>query len=124
MHSAYHQGQYQQVLDFDTSSFSSSNSLPAQVLKLRARIALNQNDEVIKEVGSQNTPDLQAAKILAQWRKAPREGNPAVRAAQDLAGKQGDNLSVQICCGSVLADADMVEEALALLSKHQGSLDA
>lgn len=44
--------------------------------------------------------------------------------AQELAKKEGDNLSVQVLCGGVLADAGLVEEALALLAKHQGSLDA
>lgn len=44
--------------------------------------------------------------------------------AQELAKKEGDNLTVQVLCGSVLADAGWVEEALALLAKHQGSLDA
>lgn len=44
--------------------------------------------------------------------------------AQELAKNEGDNLTVQVLCGSVLADAGLVEEALALLAKHQGSLDA
>jgi len=31
---------------------------------------------------------------------------------------------VQLCCGTVLANAGAYDEALALLAKHQGSLDA
>lgn len=44
--------------------------------------------------------------------------------AQELAKKEGDNLTVQLLCGTVLADAGLAEDALSLLAKHQGSLDA
>jgi len=47
-----------------------------------------------------------------------------VTEAESLAEKNGDNLSVQLLCGTVLADAEKHEQALALLSRHQGSLDA
>ena len=44
--------------------------------------------------------------------------------AQELAKARSDNLNVELCCGAILADAGLTEEALALLAKHQGSLDA
>ena len=44
--------------------------------------------------------------------------------AEQLAQAEGDNAAVQICCGTVLARGGKVEEALTLLGKHQGSLDA
>ena len=125
IHNAFHQAQYQQVTDWDTSSFSSSNALAARVLKLRAKVALGQYDEVLSETkGGESTPDLAAVKVLAQYAKKPGAESPAVKAAQELAKKQPDNLSVELCCSTVLANAGLTEEALALLSKHQGSLDA
>ncbi|KAF2087400.1 coatomer subunit epsilon [Saccharata proteae CBS 121410] len=126
IHSAFHSGQYQTVLSFDTSSFSPSNSIPAQILKLRAHIALAQYDDVISAASSQSSiPDFAAAKTLATYLKDPvGNGEKAVEQAKRLAGESGDNLSVQLLCGSVLANAGLLEEALALLSKHQGTLDA
>jgi len=123
IHSAFHQGQFQKVIEFETSSFSSANELPAQVLKLRARLALGEYDAVISEAKGA-TPDLVAARTLAEYLKAPAEDSKAVIKAQELAKKEPDNLTVELLCGTVLADAGLVEDALALLSKHQGSLDA
>ncbi|KAF2140470.1 uncharacterized protein K452DRAFT_288558 [Aplosporella prunicola CBS 121167] len=125
IHNAFHQGQYQQVVDFDTSSFSASNELPARILKLRARIALGQYDDVISEAEAESlVPDLAAAKTLAQYLKDPWDADDAIAAARKLASEQGDSLSVQLLAGSVLSNAGLNEEALALLAKHQGSLDA
>ncbi|KAF2462223.1 putative coatomer subunit epsilon [Lineolata rhizophorae] len=125
IHNAFHQGQYSAVLEFDTSSFSDSNQLPARVLKLRAQLALKQYDGVLAAVSKEasSVPDLAAVKTLAEHLKAPADEAP-VEAAAKLADKEGDNLSVQLCCGTVLAGVGRAEEALALLSKHQGSLDA
>ncbi|KAK8232470.1 coatomer subunit epsilon [Phyllosticta capitalensis] len=126
IHSALHQGQYAAVIDFDTSSLSSSNALPARILKLRARLALGQYDAVIEEANAEpRVPDLQAAKALALYlQDAEKNGQAAVAAAQKLAGEADDNLSVQLLAGSVLANAGLTEEALSLLARHQGSLDA
>jgi coatomer protein complex subunit epsilon len=125
IHSAFHQGQYKNVVDFDTSSFSSENTLPAQILKYRARLALGEYDEVLSEVkGDSSSPDVAAVGILAEYLKAPGEESKAVAKAQELAQKEADNLTVELLCGTVLAAANLVDEALALLAKHQGSLDA
>jgi len=88
---------------------------------LRASIALGEYDDVISETTNAETPDLAAANLLAQYLKGNKS---VVDQAKTLAEKEGDVLGVQVCCGTVLADAGMVEEALALLVKHQGSLDA
>jgi coatomer protein complex subunit epsilon len=121
IHNAYHQGQYQQVLNFDTSSFNSDNALPAQLLQLRASIALGAYDDVLAEVKGKKVPDLAAAGLLAQYLKGDES---AVEKAKVLAEKEGDALGVQLLAGTVLARAGLVEEALAVLAKHQGSLDA
>lgn len=94
-----------------------------RVLKLRARLALGQYDAVAAEAAAEpGVPDLQAAGALAAYLQSGDD--KAVATAQKLAAEQGDNLSVQLLAGSVLANAGLTEEALALLAKHQGSLDA
>jgi coatomer protein complex subunit epsilon len=108
-------------LDFDTSSFSSSNALPVRVLQLRSKIALGQASAVSTELASETTPDLVAVRLLADY----EQGKDVVADVKKLAEKSGqENLTVQIVGGMILERAGETEEALALLSKHQGSLDA
>ena len=65
---AFYQGQYQTVIDFDTSSFSAENVLPARILQLRAQIASGQAEEVLADVeGEDEVPDLAAVKAFAQY---------------------------------------------------------
>lgn len=124
MHNAFHQGQYQAVIDFDTSSFSAENALPARVLAHRARIALGQSEDVLADVeGEDDEPELKAVAVLAQYASGSKT-DAAVKAAEDLASAAGDNATVQILAGTVLQAAGKSEEALALLSQHSGSLDA
>lgn len=125
MHNAFHQNQYQQVVDFDTSSFSSTNALPARILKLRAKVAIGEAAAVAKELASQNSPiDLVAVRTLAESVAEGPEAEGPKNKALELSQSHGDNLSVQLCAGTVLANAGLREEAVNLLSKHQGSLDA
>ncbi|KAJ4404652.1 hypothetical protein N0V91_005802 [Didymella pomorum] len=121
IHTAFHAGAYQQVLDFDTSSFSSSNALPVRVLKARSQIALGQAQSVSTELASEKTPDLTIVKLLADL----EQGKDVTSAAKKLAEQHGqENLTVQLIGGIILERAGETEEALALVSKHQGSLDA
>nr|POF18697.1 coatomer subunit epsilon [Quercus suber] len=124
IHTAFVQSQYTSVLsDFSTSDFSSSNALPVQILQYRAQCALSQYDEVLSAVSSssaKSSPDLAAVRLYAQFLKSGSGADDA----EQLAASSGDNLTVQLLCGSILAQADRQEQALALLAKHQGSLDA
>ena len=126
IHTSFIQGQYQSVLsDFDPSSFSSSNNLPVQILQSRAQCALGQYDEVIGSISdsdAKSTPDLAAARTFASYLQSGSDN--ALAEAERLAESQGDNLTVQLLCGTILARAGKPEEALHLLSQHQGSLDA
>lgn len=111
------------MVDFDTSALSSENHLPARVLQLRAKIALGQTDQVLADVdGEEDTPDLAAAKALAQQTAGDSES--ALKLAQDLAENYPDNATVQALGGTVLQAQGLSEEALALLAKHQGNLEA
>lgn len=126
IHTAFIQGQYSNVVsDFEPSSFSASNKLPVQVLQYRAQCALGQYDEVIGSISDgdvKSTPDLAAVRTYASYLQKVNDG--AVAEAERLAEAQGDSLTVQLLCGIILARADKPEQAVQLLSKHQGSLDA
>lgn len=123
IHNAFHQGQYENVIDFDTTALSQENQLPARVLKLRAKIALGRADEVLSEVSpEEDTPDLAAAKALALHTAG--DADAALQLAQDLAENYPDNAAVQVLGGTLLQAQGHSEEALALLSKHQGNIEA
>ena len=126
IHTAFVQGQYSAIInDYNTSDFSESNHLPVQILQHRAQCALGQYDEVIGSISdsdARSTPDLAAVRTYASYLRKPTDG--AVQEAERLAENQGDNLSVQLLCGTILARADKAEQALQLLAKHTGSLDA
>lgn len=91
------------------------------MLQLRSKIALGQAKEVSAELASEKTPDLVAVKLLADY----EQGKDVTSQAKKLAEQHGqENLSVQLLVGIILERVGETEEALALLSKHQGSLDA
>ncbi|TKA36139.1 hypothetical protein B0A54_13078 [Friedmanniomyces endolithicus] len=126
IHTAMVQAQYTSVLnDYSTSDYSASNRLPVQILQYRAQCALRQYDEVIGSISDSDarfTPDLAAVRTYASYLQKPSAS--AVQEAERLAEKEGDNLSVQLLCGTILARAEKAEQALQLLAKHTGSLDA
>lgn len=119
IHNHFHQGQYQEVIDFDTSSFSPENALPAKVLVLRARIALGQAEDVLAKVKGEAEPELEAVGALAESQLGKTDS--AVATVEKLAAASPDNVTVQIVGGTVLQAAGKSEEALALLTQHQGS---
>ena len=124
IHNAFHQAQYNKVVEFDTSSLSETNAIPARVLQLRARIALGEQDQVISEVEKEDdTPDFAAVKAFAEHTKDP-EDESSKQKAVELSKSDSNNLTVQLLCGTILSNVGMKDEALALLAKHEGSLDA
>ncbi|TVY93932.1 Coatomer subunit epsilon [Lachnellula willkommii] len=122
LHNYFHQGQYQEVIDFDTAGLSPENALPARVLSLRAQIALGQAEDVIADVQGESEPDLAAVGALAEL--AAGNESKAVKIAEKLAQESADNSTVQVLAGTVLQAGRNSEEALALLSQHQGNLEA
>jgi coatomer protein complex subunit epsilon len=122
LHNHFLQGQWQAVIDYDTSALSPQNALPARILALRAQVALGHAEDVIADVQGEKEPELVAVQAFADY----VAGNTAaaVRTAEKLAATEGENATVQVLCGTVLQAADLTEEALALLSKHQGNLEA
>ena len=123
IHNAFHQGQYQKVIDFDTGSLSSENALAARVLQLRAQIAAGHAEEVLADVeGEDEVPDLVAVKALAQY--SAGQTSEGVGCVEELATASPENMTVQVLGGTILQAAGKSEEALALLTKHSGSLEA
>lgn len=119
LHNAFHQGQYAQAIDFDTSSLSPENATSARVLQLRAQIALEQYENVFAEVKGETEVEFQAVAALAEF-KSGKE-NEGVKAAEELAESAGGNSTVQVLAGTVLQAGRKSDEALALLSQHQGN---
>lgn len=119
IHNHFHQGQYQEVIDFDTSSFSPENALPARVLALRSQIALGNAQDVLADVKGESEPELQVLGALAQFTLGKVDA--AVQTVEKVASSAGDNATVQVIGGTVLQNAGKSEEALALLSQHSGS---
>ncbi|KAI4717506.1 hypothetical protein E4T48_06317 [Aureobasidium sp. EXF-10727] len=127
MHTAFIQGQYQQVIDFDTSIFSAPNQPAAQILQYRAQLALQDYSSVASAISSSDAssnPSLAAIKTYASYAASDFSSDSAVSQAESLSQSNSDDLTVQLLCGAVLARAGKTDEATALLSNHQGSLDA
>ncbi|KND89568.1 Coatomer subunit epsilon [Tolypocladium ophioglossoides CBS 100239] len=122
IHNHFHQGQYQEVVDFNTASFSPENAVPARILQLRARIALGQADNVLAEVKGETEPDLEAVGAFAEYTLGKPDAS--LKTIEKLVSSVADNVTVQVLGGTVLQAAGKSDEALALLSQHQASLEA
>ena len=85
---------------------------------------MGETEEVLADVEGEDedTPDLAAVKALAQH--VAGDTKDAVKIAEELATEESDNATVQTLCGMVLHAAGKTDQALALLAKHQGNLEA
>ena len=119
LHNYFYQGQFQEAIDFDTAGLSAENQLPARVLSLRAQVALGHAEDVIADVEGEVDVELVAVRALAE--SAGGNESKAVKIAEKLGSESADNNTVQILAGTVLQAAGKSEEALALLSQHQGN---
>lgn len=90
---------------------------------MRAQIANGEAKEVLSSIMKEgNAPDFAAVKALAHYTSG--NTSAAVLEIEKLAEAQSDNATVQLLGGTVLQAAGKTDEALSLLSKHQGSLEA
>ena len=122
IHNYFHQGQFQEVVDYDTSALSAANGPAARILQLRARVALGDALGVYKEVRGESDPALLAIGALAEQSAGRTESSLAT--IESLQASASDNATVQVVGGTVLASAGKADEAIALLSQHDASLDA
>ena len=109
------------MIDFDTSSLSSTNKSAAQILKYRAQIASGQQSSVISALKNAKDPSSRALVALAKQRNGDKS---AVDTASTLAEEEPEDATVQIVAGTILAAGGETAQAAELLSKHQGSLEA
>lgn len=72
--------------------------------------------------GEEDVPDLAAVKVLAQQVMGDEAG--ALKSAEELVAKHSENATTQVLIGTVLQAQGKSEDALSLLSKHQGNLEA
>ena len=111
------------MIDFDASKLSPDNTLPAQVLKWRAQVANGQAKSVIDKLAKEgDSPDNAAVKAFALYTLG--KTTEAQEEAETLASTSAENATVQLLAGTVLQALGKSEEALTLLSKHQGNLEA
>ena len=85
---------------------------------------MGQTEDVLADIeaDADDVPDLAAVKALAQ--QVAGNTDEALALAQKLAETQSENATVQVLAGTVLQAQGQTEEALALLGKHQGNLEA
>lgn len=110
------------MIDFDTTTFSPESKLAARILQFRAQLALGKAREVLKAVSQEDIVDIQAAEHFAQYYAG--QSADALKGFEKLAESQSENSTVQLLAGIVFQAVGRTEEALSLLSKHQGSLEA
>jgi coatomer protein complex subunit epsilon len=124
IHNAFHCGQYSAVIEHDLSGLSTENKLAARVYILRSRIASHQAGAVATELEGEadDVPDLGVLKAFAKY--AQENNEEAIKAIDAFVESSSDNATVQVIGATVLHSEGRSEEALALLSKHQGSLEA
>lgn len=120
LHDHFAAGRWQEVVNYDVSSLSPENKLPARTLALRAKVTLGEAEEVLLELqGEPEGPEIKAIKAYAEYAVGNTSG--ALKKAEELAASSGDNATVQVLAGTVLQNEGKTEEALALLSQHQGN---
>lgn len=111
------------MIDFDKSSLSPENKIPAQVLSMRAQIADGQAGQVLESLPKENgVPDVAAMRAFALHNIGKTAA--AVQEIENLVESSSDNPTVQVIGGILLQAEGRTDEALALLAKHQGSLEA
>lgn len=84
---------------------------------------MGQAEEALADLeGEHGEPDLAAVKAFAHH--AIGNTSEALSEVAQLVSSSSENTTVQILGGTLLQAAGKSEEALALLTKHQGNLEA
>ena len=93
-----------------------------RIYQLRARIASGSAAEVSAELSSATEPELLAVRAFADYTTGNTDA--ATAAIEQLISSSSDNAIVQILGATILQNEGKGDEALALLAKHQGNLEA
>lgn len=123
---AFYSGDYAQVLTIDPETFTEANVVHAQVLVARAQIALGQQKELLASL-SGVTPseiELSTVKFFAQYTQGGPSKATALSEIEKIIAANKENQTVEYLGGIVLILENRLEDALELLSFHEGSLEA
>lgn len=130
IHTAFHQNLFQNVIDTDVSSFSESNTIAVQLLRLRSRIALQQYDQALSELKKLPSPTTEykaVERCLAYLKAAKAQrttvAETALQQVSELSKSNPDNANVQILCATALAASGNLDDALACLAPHKNKID-
>jgi len=91
-------------------------------LKYRAQIASGQAKTVLERVSKESQPEYAAVKALAYY--SIGKADQAQQEVDKLLEASSEDPVVQVLGGTVLQALGRAEDALGLLSKHQGNLEA
>lgn len=121
---AYYSGDYERVIEIGSADFSAVNVPSAQVLVARAKIALGQAEDVVTEYANvtDEQADLGAVRALALYTLGNKEAS--VESIDSIIAESKDNHNVQYLGGIILVLENRLDEAIELLSLHEGSLEA
>ncbi|KAK9468446.1 coatomer epsilon subunit-domain-containing protein, partial [Lipomyces arxii] len=123
IHSLFYQGAYKEVIDQSLAGYSDTAMTQARVYHYRAQIALGGAEQVVAELeDTENDASLAAVKALALYKAGETES--ALELVEELAETASDEQNVQVLGAIVLYLDGKVEDALLLLSKHEGNLAA
>ncbi|KAK9236631.1 coatomer epsilon subunit-domain-containing protein [Lipomyces kononenkoae] len=123
IHNLFYQGAYKEVLDQSLAGYSDSAITQARVYQYRAQIALGSPEQVVADLeDTEGNAALAAVKALALYKAGEIEGSLEI--VEELVETSSDDATVQVLCATVLYLAERVEDALSLLSKHEGNLAA
>lgn len=113
------------MVTVDPESFTEANVVHAQVLVARAQIALGKYKDLQASLAgvTADEVELTAVKLFAQYSQGQQK-KQALEKMEALAAEHKENHTVEYLVGAVLVLEERLDEALELLSLHQGSLEA
>jgi coatomer protein complex subunit epsilon len=117
---AFYTGDFAQVIGNDISGYKETNKTRAQVLVARAKIYTGKARDVIAEFSSTPNPSLAAVKAYGEYYSGIKSGLSNI---EKLIDTNADDAHVQFLGGLVLVAEKRYPEALALVGKHEGSLE-
>ncbi|KAK9477697.1 coatomer epsilon subunit-domain-containing protein [Lipomyces japonicus] len=123
IHNLFYQGAYKDVLLQPISGYSDTTIVQARIYHYRAQIALGDAESVVGELDdTEGSAALAAVKALALFKTGDQDASLEI--VEELAETASDDANVQVLGAVVLYLSGKIEDALLLLSKHEGNLAA
>ncbi|KAK9451504.1 coatomer epsilon subunit-domain-containing protein [Limtongia smithiae] len=123
IHNLFYQGAYREVLEVSLDGFSASALTLARVYHYRAAIALGDAAAVLEELeDTEGSAALASVKAFALSKTG--KVDEALEIVEELVDTASSDSTVQVLGAIVLYLAGKLDDALLLLSKHEGNLAA